>query len=255
MKKAILNLSLLCLLSSVSLAEPLQNVILTSMASETIEQQEIKSISDYNELEKLLKRVIFLGKEEGAIALAALYMRSFSFDDGTSIKEKPELAKAYLQDAINDGYGFAAFNLIKFTSKTNALNILYNSFYLEHTKERERETLAIRYSEIILNNKEFYENKNTLSIAIERLLPIFENSNNLILGFMMAHLYYANGIIDKANKLLNFACNNKNTSKRLWNMCMTDINLDRKRSDGKKILPTKTVSATSCYDKNYNGSK
>jgi len=240
----LLTSNLLFAIDTKELSNPINNTNV-----QTKKQRSINSIKDYKELESLLKSTINYGRTADALPLASLYMQTYNFKDGSSVKANFNKANEYLQIALSAGYGFASYNLAKFYDNNQALIILEDGFYKRYTSIKIRAFLAIRYIEIILNDASLYNNTQLIKIAIKKISPIFEESNNLNLGFELAHLYFINKEYKIADSLINYSCNNKRTSPQLLEICMNDSNLNKGGAYATK--DDTTINKKACTDSIY----
>jgi len=214
------------------------------------EQKQLTTLKDYYEYINTMKKTISYGDYSAAMYLGALYAQDINLKDGIK-KAKPSVAKKYFRFAFNKGYGFAAFYLSKYENANQALLDLRKALYMKHTTQKVRELLAIRYAEIILNDDELCKNKRAIEIAITDINQISKNSNNPILDFQIAHLYYADKQIDKANKYINSACNNPKATMQLLALCLSDPYLTKKGENEKTMARKKLPNLS---DQMYNNS-
>jgi len=243
--KNLLQIILISIFLSLSLAKSTINngsLSNTIRQSNTVKQKSIKTIKDYKNFISSMKNGISLGDYNLAIALGALYMQNMHLSDGVK-KANLKLAKKYFRLAFNKGYGLGAFYLSMIESKEQAIDDIKNALFMQHTTEPIRELLAIRYAEIILNTS-LYKNKRLVKIAIKDIAPISYHSNNPVLDFQLAHLYYINKQIHLADKFINSACNDPKANKKLLAMCINDPYLQTRDKNGNLINKTSVIKDT-----------
>ncbi|WP_152184861.1 hypothetical protein [Sulfurimonas indica] len=203
------------------------------------EQRKLITVKDYNDYIKTMKSAIKYGDYSAAIYLGALYIQDIKLKDRV-MKADIRKAKKYFRLAYNKGYGFAAFYLSKLEEPNEAILDIKNALYMKNTKKKIRELLAIRYAEIVLNNEELYKNKKAIEMAIADINPISLRSDNPILDFELAHLFFLDKQYNKANKYINSACNNPKAGPQLLALCLNDPYLN-KRGENEKIDATKKL--------------
>ena len=242
--KRILQIIFVSILVSFSLANSIISNDSLSNAEQvnSVKQKSIKTVKDYKDFISSMKEGISLGNYNLAIALGALYVQNIHLKDGTE-KANLKLSKKYFRLAFNKGYGLAAFYLSIIENKEEAIKDIKNALFMKYTTEPIRELLAIRYAEIILNTS-LYNNKRLVKIAIKNIAPISYHSNNPILDFQLAHLYYINKQINLANKFINSACNNPKADKKLLAMCINDPYLQTRDKNGNLVNKTSVIKDT-----------
>jgi len=214
------------------------------------EQRRLSTSRDYDDYINTMKKAISLGDYSAGIYLGALFSQDINLKDGVK-KANLTLAKKYFRFSFNKGYGLAAFYLSKLENPNQAILDIKKALYMKYTTKKIRELLAIRYAEIILNDDELYKNKRAVKMAIADIEPISANSDNPLLDFQLAHLFYVDNQLQKANKYINSACNNKKATLQLLALCLNDPYLATRGKDGKEIVK-KTLPRLS--DEMYNNS-
>ena len=215
------------------------------------EQRKLETVKDYNDYVETMKSAIKYGDYSAAIYLGVLYAQDITLKDRV-VKADIKKAVKYFRLAYNKGYGFAAFYLSKFEDPNEALMDIKNALYMKNTSKKIRELLAIRYAEIILNNKELYENKRAVEMAIADINPISLRSDNPILDFELAHLFFLAKKFDKANRYINSACNNPKAGPQLLALCLNDPYLNKRGNNEKSNTADKLQKLGDKMDNFHN---
>ena len=182
-------------------------------------QKEINSKKDFIELANTLKQVISYGDYSQALTLGLLYMNNYPF-------QKPDLKKAkyYLELAFQHKIELAAIPLSYIYNPYKSIETLDKG--LKTANQKEKLLLILRELEIVLNK--LYFNKDLVKHSIKQAMPILKQTDNPILKFAVAHLFFILRDINTANYYLNAACTAHNISNDLKKMCLNDPFVQRR---------------------------
>ena len=179
-----------------------------------IPQKSIVTKKDFIELETTLKEAVGLGDYSKAMILGILYLQPFPFQ-----KPQPKKAIYYLKLALKHNIALAAIPLSYIVEPIKAIDILDKGIQ-KAIKPEIKLILAIREVELVLNK--LYFNKDVVIHTIKIVNPILKSSDNPVLEFGVAHLFFILKDINTANYYINKACNSKMASKDLLNLCIND---------------------------------
>lgn len=194
----------------------------TGVTNEQIEQREIKTIQDFEDIEKTLKEAIKLGDNSKLFVLGSLYMESFDFK-----KNDKDKAKFYLEKALNEKYGLSALPLSYIYIENNdldaALIVLDKGISVSETDLNTQVILSVLFNGLILDFKN--DDLRYVHKALDLTYPISQKTNKSALDFTIANLLNLAGNYDEANKYLNTACNNPEIDEELKNSCNKSIGI------------------------------
>lgn len=194
----------------------------TGVTNEQIEQRDIKTIQDFEDIEKTLEEAIKLGDNSKLFVLGSLYMEDFDFKKSDKIK-----AKNYLEKALNEKYGLSAIPLSYIYIEKNDLDaafiVLDKGIGVSEKDLNTQVILAVLFNGLILDFKS--DDLRYVHKALDLTYPISQKTNKSALDFTIANLLNLAGNYEEANKYLNTACNNPEIDDELKNSCNKSIGI------------------------------
>ncbi|NBK98419.1 MAG: hypothetical protein EOM50_10425 [Erysipelotrichia bacterium] len=201
------------------------------------EQKQITTKADLNQFISVLQAAYKLGDKSKAYLLGGVYAQEHKLQDGIIPPNIP-LALQYFTEALNNGYGLSAWNIviIKYLPENdyfNALEILKKGLSAKYTDQNAKITLALTYGTIVLDK--LSENQRAIREARDIIYPYAIGNNLASLDYVLANLLNLNNETDEANKFLNSACNNPQAPASIVNACMGGSEIVTSDSTGKII--------------------
>ena len=196
------------------------NLPYNSQSFNNIPQKQVKTKKDFKEFEKVLKEAIGIGDYSKALVLGLLYLQPFPFQ-----KPQPKKAIYYLELALKHNIALAAIPLSYIVEPIKAIDILDKGIQ-KAIKPEIRLILAIREVELVLN--ELYFNKEVVKHTIKVTYPIVKQTNEPVLEFGIAHLFFILKDLNTANYYINKACNSNKASADLKKLCKQDPFLNQR---------------------------
>lgn len=208
--------------------------------TQTQEQNTIKTVSDYKDLEQTLKRA-GAKNEAMQLALAALYEKSWSMTDGNIAPKKKESIAIY-ESLSARGSTIANYKLGLISIEENNPNKALRYFEAASTKNI---AAAVAYGTTALDYK---MPTATLLKASSILAPMAEQYKTASSQFVLANIFNALHEESSANKYLTLACTNKKAPEEIKKICFSSADIAIYDKQKRQIVNEKNSNSGSCTE-------
>lgn len=201
---------------------------LNALAQESIGGKKINTLSDFQELEKVLQEAAHLEPGKSNYYLGLLYSSAFDFNNGN--KKNPDYDKAlpYFMKAYESGNKIASFNISMILASQGRINEAI--FILDQTvreiaisgESNEASTgayLAVALASLIMDAKS--GDKEAVALGMRHLQKYVLLSDIPTGDYILSRMYLLTGDIEGANKYLTRACKNPSAPAKITSICQS----------------------------------